>query len=133
MPIESWARVELGPGNNDLEGGLQNGSCLHHHPCGKRSFPSGCCLCLCTQDELQLPPASVGGSPRSTGTSDPGSYQFTASALGLGVCKTLCVPFKDEVVLSESKPHWPSDSNALGAPLGAGPQAGGLNIELLLL
>ena len=45
---------------------------------------NGCCQCLCPQDELKLPPASPGGSPRSAGGSDPGFFQITASALGPG-------------------------------------------------
>ena len=39
---------------------------------------NGYCQCLCPQVELQFPPASLGGSPRSAGGSDPGSFQITA-------------------------------------------------------
>ena len=58
--------------------------------------------CLCPQGELQLPPASLGGSPRSASGSDPGSSQITASALGPGTCEILCVPFKGGVSISPS-------------------------------
>ena len=43
---------------------------------------NGCHQCLCLKEEHQLPPASLKGSPRSAGRSDPGSFQITASALG---------------------------------------------------
>ena len=42
---------------------------------------NGCHQCLCPQSELQLPPASLGDSPRLAGGSDPASFQITASAL----------------------------------------------------
>ena len=63
---------------------------------------NGCNQCLCPQGELQLPPASPGDSPGSACGSDPGSFQMTASALGLGACEILCVPFKSGVSVSHS-------------------------------
>ena len=66
-----------------------------------RAPQNGCCQCLCPQDELQLPPASPGDSPRSAGRSDPGSFQITA-ALHPGVCEILCEPFKSGVSISHS-------------------------------
>ena len=63
---------------------------------------NGCCLCLCPQGALQLPPVSPGDSPRSACRSDPSSCQITAFALGPGVCDILCVPFKSEVSVSPS-------------------------------
>ena len=78
--------------------------------------------CLCPQGELQLPPASLGDSPRSAGRSDPSSFQITASALGPVVCVALCAPFKTP----ESQPCWPSKPNILGTHLpGAGPPGWG--------
>ena len=41
----------------------------------------------------QLPPASLGGSPRSAERSDPGSLLTTASVLGPGVYEILCALF----------------------------------------
>ena len=61
----------------------------------ERAPPSGCAH-VCAQDELQLPPASPGDSPRSAGGSDPGSLEITASALGRGACETLHVCCKSE-------------------------------------
>ena len=40
-----------------------------------------------------MSPASSGGSPRSASGSDLGSFQMTASLLGLRVCDILCAPF----------------------------------------
>lgn len=45
---------------------------------------------LCSQGGLQLPPASLGGSPTSAGKSDPGSLQTATFSLGLGVYE-ICV------------------------------------------
>lgn len=64
----------------------------------------------------QLPPASLGGSARSTSDSDPGSFQITASALGLEI---LHVPFKwihcflQTFNSPKCLPHWPSKSDLL--------------------
>ena len=63
---------------------------------------NGCCWHLCPQGELQLPPASLGGSPGLAGGSDPGSFQISASALGLRVCEILCAPFKSGVPIPHS-------------------------------
>ena len=58
---------------------------------------NGCHQCLWPQGELQLPPASLGDSPRPTGRSVPGSYQVMAFILGPGVCEIFCALFKSEV------------------------------------
>ena len=55
----------------------------------ERAPKNGLHECLCLQGELQLLPASLGGSPISASGSDSGSFQVTASALGLGVCDIL--------------------------------------------
>ena len=47
-----------------------------------------------------MPPASVGGSPRSASGSLPSFFQITASALVLGSCEILCTPFKSGVSVS---------------------------------
>ena len=60
---------------------------------------NGCCQCLHPL-EVQLLPASLRGSPRLAGGSDPGFFQTTASVLGFGVCEILCVPFKSGVSVS---------------------------------
>ena len=59
---------------------------------------------------VQLPLASLGGSPRSTAGSDPGSFQIIASALGPGACEILYAPFKSEVYFP-----WPSGSSKIKA------------------
>ena len=71
-----------------------------------------CCQCLCPQGELQLPPASLGDSPRSAGRSDPGSYQMFAFALGPKACEILCVPLKSKVSISPSSLGLPKLSPA---------------------
>ena len=63
---------------------------------------NGCHQCLWPQGEPQLPPASLGGSPRSVGKSDPGSFWITACALGLRACEILCASFKSGVSISHS-------------------------------
>lgn len=52
---------------------------------------------LCPQCELQLSPASLGGSLRSAYVSDPASFQITTSALCLRTCGILGMPFKSVV------------------------------------
>lgn len=54
------------------------------------------------QGEFQLPPTSPGGSPRSAGMSDPGSFQIIVSALGPRACEILCAPFKSTVSIMHS-------------------------------
>ena len=78
--------------------------------------------------ELQFPPASLGGSPRSAGGSDAGSFQITASAPDPGVCEILhAQPSGSPVCMS----HWPSKPDILGACLPSeGPQAGELDVGL---
>ena len=49
---------------------------------------------MCLQWEFQLLLASPGGSSRSAGGSDPGSFQITASVLKFRTCKPLCELFK---------------------------------------
>ena len=64
--------------------------------------PNGYHQCLCSQGKLHLPPASLEGSPKSAGGSDPGSFQITASVLGLGAAEILCAPFKSGGSISYS-------------------------------
>ena len=58
--------------------------------------PSAYCQCLYPQGEVQLPPPSLGGSPRSAAASDPGCFQIIASALGPGACEILYAPLRVE-------------------------------------
>lgn len=51
---------------------------------------NGCHQCEGSPGELQLPPASLGHSPRSAGGSDPGFFQIISSSLVLE-CMRLCV------------------------------------------
>lgn len=70
-----------------------------------------------------MPPASLGSFPRLASGSDPGSFKIIAYALGLKVCKILCVPFRSGVYFaqpsgfSENKPPWSSKPNVLEAHL----------------
>ena len=63
---------------------------------------NGSCQCLCLQGESHLPLISPGDAPRSASGSDSGSFQITASVLGLGACEILHVSFKSEVSVSYS-------------------------------
>ena len=49
----------------------------------RHASSTGCCQCLliCSQNELQLTPASLGCSLRSANGFDPGFFQITASSL----------------------------------------------------
>ena len=64
---------ELGPDINTLEGVFQNGACQHQCPHGRTGSPKWLPPGSLPQCELQLPPASLGDSPRSGRGSDPGS------------------------------------------------------------
>ena len=68
--------------------------------------------CLCPQGELQLLPVSPRDSPRSTGRSDPGSFQIIASVLCPWACEILCAPFKSGVSISHSPLGLPKVSPA---------------------
>lgn len=46
--------------------------------------------CPWPQGELQLPPASLGGSLRSIGMPDSSCFQIIATALGPGMCEFVC-------------------------------------------
>ena len=102
MPIGWWARP--GSGANKLEGEFQNSACQHQCLCGRRSSQNVCHKCLCPQGQLQFPPASLRGSLRLAGGSDPSFFKITASALGPRVCEVLCAPFKSGVFISHSPP-----------------------------
>ena len=83
VPTSWWAG--LGPGTNELGEGLQNGSCQHQCPRGRRNSPNSCHQCLCPMGESQLPPASLGGFPRSDTRYYLSSFQITAFTLGLNM------------------------------------------------
>ena len=98
-----WAWMGLDPKTNRLEGRFQNGACQQQCPCGRIDSPqNGCCRRLCPQDELWLPPASLGDSPRSAGRSASGYWQMAASALILEQVRFLCAPFKSGDSISHS-------------------------------
>ena len=50
---------------------------------------NGCCQYVCAQRESKWLPVSPGGSPRLANGSNQGSFQITASLLGLGACVIL--------------------------------------------
>ena len=76
---------------NRVERGLQNGTCQSQYPCGRASSSNFWCQYVCPQSELQLSPTALEGAPRLANGSDPGSFQFTGSALGLRSCETVCL------------------------------------------
>ena len=82
VTTDCWARVGLGPGANKLEEEFQMALASTRVHVIEGAPKNGCCQYPCPQGELQLPLDSSGHSPRSTGRSDPGSYQITASTLG---------------------------------------------------
>ena len=63
-----------------------------------------CHQCLCPQGESKMPPASPGGSPRSASGSGLGSFQITASALGLRASEILHAPPRNGVSVSYNPP-----------------------------
>ena len=91
-----------------------------------RAPPNGCHQHLCLQGESHLPPASLGSSLRSVSGSDSGSFQLTASTLGLRADKIFHMPFKSGVFFPQPsgspvhKPHWPSKPDILGVPFPSG-------------
>ena len=101
--------------------GLANGACQYQCPrytnfsiCAaeastsaltvEQAPPNFCCQCLCPQWKFQWLPASLGGCLISASESNLGSFQITASALGLRVCEILCAPFKSGTFASYSPP-----------------------------
>ena len=86
-----------------------------------------CHQCLYPQSESQPAPASSGHLSRSVGSSDPGSYEVTASAFVPGVCETSVYPFGVKSLFLPVlwapviKLWWLSKPNALGSSL---PSAG---------
>lgn len=57
-----WAWAGLGPEASKLDGRFQNSACQHQCFYSRKSSPNACCQCPDLQDELLLPPASVGDS-----------------------------------------------------------------------
>ena len=95
--------VGLGPSAKKLDGGFQTGACQPRCPRGGRSSSQVAATSVCNpRVSSRCHPASLGGSPRSAGGSDPGSFQITASVLGPRACKMLCAPFKSGVSISHS-------------------------------
>ena len=94
-----WAHwwVLLAPGTNRLERGFQNGTCQCWCQLSRRRFQKWPPPVSHYPRASQLPPVSLGGSPRALSESDSGAFQTTASALGLGVCEIFCTPFKSGV------------------------------------
>ena len=80
-----------------LVGGFQNGACQCWYYHDRMRSPMAAATVSIPQVSSSCPPVSPGVSPRSTSGSDPGSFQTTASALGLGTCGILHVPFKSRV------------------------------------
>ena len=82
-----------GAGTNKLKGGFKTGACQHQCPYGRMSSPK------------LLPPISVFPVasclsrrlfPKSAVGSDPGFFQITAFAPGLGACEIFVCPFRME-------------------------------------
>lgn len=83
-----------------LEGVFQNGACQHQCPHGRTGSPKWLPPVSLPQCELQLPPASLGDSPRSGRGSDPGS--LLPSSLVPTTDKILCLPFQNGVSINHS-------------------------------
>ena len=123
----------LGPRSSQLEGGLQSGPRQHQCSYGGTSASEWPLPVSVAPGWAPQPPASAGGSPRSAGGSDTGSFQTAASALGPRACEILCGPFESGVSVSHShlalqkvRP-WPSKPNIMGARLpGVGALAWGV-------
>ena len=79
---------------NKLDGGFQKALDSTTAHMVEQAAQNGCCQRLCPLGDLQLPPPSVGSSPRSAGGSDPGSLHITASSLGARICEILHTPFQ---------------------------------------
>ena len=54
-----WMGVGLGPEDNKLEGGFQNGTCQYQCPCGRISSPKWLLLVFVSQCDPQLPSDSL--------------------------------------------------------------------------
>ena len=104
QPNTDAYRQLVGPGlgTNELEGGFHSDAVCTSVHMVEAASKNDCHQCLYPQDELHLPVASLGDSPRLAGRSGPGSYQMTAFALGPRACEILCVPFKSEVSIFPS-------------------------------
>ena len=88
-------RVGLGPEDNMLEGGFQNGACQYQCPRARISSPKWLLpVSFASYLSRRLSKISSG--------SDPDFFQITSSALGPGVCEILCVSFKSQVCISQS-------------------------------
>lgn len=98
MVAGAWR--ELGLDINKLEGVFQNGACQQQCPHGRTGSPKWLPPVSLPQRELQLPPASLGHSPRSAGASDPGSSLPSAPIPTTD--KILCLPFQNGVSISHS-------------------------------
>ena len=57
-----WAWAGLGPEASKLDGRFQNSACPHQCFYSRKSSQNACCQCPDLQDELLLPPASLGDS-----------------------------------------------------------------------
>ena len=63
VPTGWWMRVGLGPEDNKLEGGFQNGACQYQCPRGRISSPKWLLLVSVSQCDPQLPSDSLWDSP----------------------------------------------------------------------
>lgn len=112
-----------GPSTNKLVKGFKISTCQYQGPRGRRSSQSWLLPETMTPARVPLASCHLRSSSRSAGGSDLSLFQITASSLGLRACEILCASFKGRVyfpqpsVSPESKPHWPLESNILGALL----------------
>ena len=118
VPIDWWVVLSLDA--NKLEGRLQNDAASTSVHILERTFQYGCHYCLCPQDDLQLPPALLGGSPRRTDMSHPHLFQIMLLSWVLE-CVIFCVSslrveslFFIALWISQNKLYWPSKPNVLG-------------------
>ena len=83
---------------------------------------NGCHQCLSSQEESQLLPASLRGSPRSVIGCGLGTSQTTASTLELRAWEIFPMPFESRVLIFKARYFGSSASGA--GPLGWGAQCG---------
>lgn len=98
-----------------------DGACQHHGPCGGASSPRQLLPTPVSPERVLAASCLAQCSPRPASGFDPGSFQITASVLGLRAREMLCASFQKRVSVSyrhrallyagyQPKPHQPSES-----------------------
>ena len=90
------------PSANRLEGGLQNGTCKHQCPSGKKSFQKWLLPVFPSPGGVSVASYLSRRLSKISKLVDPGSYETTVFVLGLRACEILCVPFRSWISVSYS-------------------------------